>query len=311
MFHNPHLGNVSSLSHYVSNINAFPTLGKDEEYMLAKEWKEAGNAEAMDKIIKSHLKLVWKIARGYRGYGLPVEDLIAEGAIGVMQAVRNFDPERGFRFSTYAQWWIKASIQDYIMRSWSLVKISTQKTHKKLFFGLNRLKAALGFADKRILSPEEVRQVSEKMNVPTEQIIEMERRLSASDFSLNAPRSEEENGDEWQDWVEDTTENQETTTLHQQELDYRRNLLVCAIKHLTPREYKVLSMRRLAEEPLTLGEVAQRVNLSRERVRQIENAAFTKLQRTIRNLSQENPRTLVMCLIGVSLSDIWAVVDPS
>jgi RNA polymerase sigma-32 factor len=299
------------LSCHVAGVNAFPILEKDEEYVLAKQWKEDGNPQAVDKIVKSHLRLVLKIAHGYRGYGLPIEDLIAEGAVGVMQAVRNFDPERGFRFSTYARWWIKASMQEYIVRSWSLVKIGTQKTQRKLFFGLNRLKSALGIADKHSLSSEDVRQISEKMEVPTEHVLDMEQRLAGRDFSLNTPLSSEQKGNEWQELVEDTADNQEETVLHQQELRYRQDLLIRAIKHLTPREYNVLSLRRLSETPHTLEDIAQQIGLSRERVRQVEHAAFIKLQRIIRKLSKNNSRTLELCLIGVSLPNIWTAVENS
>jgi RNA polymerase sigma-32 factor len=310
MFRQPHLGRPLGVSNYVSGINTFPVLEKDEEYILTKQWKESGNSQAIDRIVKSHLRLVVKIAHGYRGYGLPTEDLIAEGTIGIMQAAQNFDPERGFRFSTYARLWIKASIQEYVMRSWSLVKMNTRKTHRKLFFGLNRLKTMLGLADGRNLSQEEVRQISEKMEVPEEHVIEVNQRLSGADFSLNSPLSED-NGVTWQDWVEDDSDNQETIVLGQQELRYRRDLLVRAIKHLTPREYEVLSLRRLSENSCSLEEVARQVGFSRERVRQIEKSAFMKLQTIVRQLSKSNPRALETCLIGAVLSEVWLAVKHS
>jgi RNA polymerase sigma-32 factor len=287
---------ASTLSSHLSHLNDFPILEKDEEYRLACEWQETGHSKAIDRLVKSHLRLVWKMARGYRGYGLSLEDLVAEGTIGVMQAAQRFDPQRGFRFSTYAQWWIKASMQDYIMRSWSLVKVSTQKTHRKIFFSLNRIKAALGLKNKQTLSEEETRQVAEKMEVPITHLREVEQRLSAMDFSLNATRSEE--GDEWQDYVEDTTETPETVILEKQEGRYRHDLLHQAIKHLTPKEYKVLHLRRLSDPPLTFDVIAKKMHLSREGVRQIEQRAFQKLQRTMKALHQQKPHTVMAFLIG-------------
>ncbi|MDR2412499.1 MAG: RNA polymerase factor sigma-32 [Holosporales bacterium] len=286
---------TSTLSPCLSHLNDFPILDKDEEYRLACEWQKTGHSEAIDRLVKSHLRLVWKMARGYRGYGLSLEDLVAEGTIGVMQAAQRFDPQRGFRFSTYAQWWIKASMQDYIMRSWSLVKVSTQKTHRKIFFNLNRIKATLGFKGRQTLSEEETRQVAEKMEVPITHLREMEQRLSATDFSLNATRSED--GDEWQDYVEDAAKTPETTILEEQEGRYRHDLLRQAIKHLTPKEYKVLHMRRLSDPPLTFDAIAKKMHLSRERVRQIEQRAFQKLQRTMKTLHQKKPHATMVFLI--------------
>ncbi|MDR1266963.1 MAG: RNA polymerase factor sigma-32 [Holosporales bacterium] len=291
-----------TVSAHLSALHDFPPLEKEEEYRLAKEWQETGRRESIDRIVKSHLRLVRKIAHGYRGYGLLLEDLIAEGSIGILQAASRFDPERGFRFSTYAQWWIKASMQDYILRSWSLVKFNTRATYKKLFFSLNRVKTSLDLAGQRRLSDADLDRVAREMEVPSAHLREVEQRLSAADFSLNTPYSTESEAGEWQDYMEDPSENPEEVTLNEQEQRYRHALLTRALKCLTPREYKILHLRRLSETPLSLESIAQQIGLSRERVRQIEQSAFRKLQRAVRESGRDQPRTSVLSFFATLVS---------
>jgi RNA polymerase sigma-32 factor len=266
-----------SLARYLREIRKFPMLGQEEEYMLAKRWREHGDPEAAQKLVTSHLRLVAKIAMGYRGYGLPLADLIAEGNLGMMQAVKRYDPERGFRLATYAMWWIRASIQEYILHSWSLVKIGTTAAQKKLFFNLRRIKGRLQAIDEGDLSPENVKRIATELAVPESDVIDMNRRLAAADNSLNAP-VRAEGGGEWQDWLVDEDNNQEQTLGEMEELGLRRDLLTRAMSRLSARERDILTERRLREEPATLEDLAQRYGVSRERVRQIEVRAFEKLQ---------------------------------
>jgi len=270
-----------SLSRYLQEIRKFPMLEQEEEYMLAKRWTEHGDAEAAHKLVTSHLRLVAKIAMGYRGYGLPVGELIAEGNVGMMQAVKRFDPERGFRLATYAMWWIRAAIQEYILRSWSLVKIGTTAAQKKLFFNLRKIKGQIQAIEEGDLAPEQVTLIADRLNVPEQDVISMNRRLAAPDNSLNAPVRLDGDG-EWQDWLVDETPDQESELAEREELDARRALLARAMKQLNERERKILSERRLKDEPTTLEDLSQEYGISRERVRQIEVRAFEKLQRAIK-----------------------------
>jgi RNA polymerase sigma-32 factor len=258
-------------------------LAPEEEYMLAKRWREHADPEAAHRLVTSHLRLVAKIAMGYRGYGLPVSELISEGNVGMMQAVKRFDPDRGFRLATYAMWWIRASIQEYILHSWSLVKMGTTAAQKKLFFNLRKLKGQLQAIDDGDLSPEHVSKIATELGVPEVDVVNMNRRLAAPDHSLNAPlRSDGEGEGEWQDWLVDDEPDQETDLGERQELGLRRDLLQKAMSHLTDRERDILAERRLRDEPVTLEDLSQRYGISRERVRQIEVRAFEKLQRAIR-----------------------------
>ena len=249
--------------------------------MLAKRWREHGDAEAAHKLVTSHLRLVAKIASGYRGYGLPMGELVSEGNVGMMQAVKRFDPDRGFRLATYAMWWIRASIQEYILHSWSLVKIGTTAAQKKLFFNLRRIKGEIKAIEEGDLHPENVSEIATRLNVSEDDVVQMNRRMAAPDNSLNAPLRADSDG-EWMDWLVDETESQETVLAESQELDRRRALLSSAMERLNPREKRILSMRRLAETPLTLEELSQEFGVSRERVRQIEVRAFEKIQKTMR-----------------------------
>ncbi len=275
------------LARYLRDIRKFPMLAQEEEYMLAKRWREHGDPEAAQRLVTSHLRLVAKIAMGYRGYGLPLADLIAEGNLGMMQAVKRYDPERGFRLATYAMWWIRASIQEYILHSWSLVKLGTTAAQKKLFFNLRRIKGRIQAIDDGDLSPENLKLIATELNVPESDVIDMNRRLAGPDHSLNAPiRADSESG-EWQDWLEDDTEDQEATLGEMEELGLRRDLLNSAMSHLTPRERDILQERRLKDEPTTLEDLAQKYGVSRERVRQIEVRAFDKLQAQMKTAAQE------------------------
>jgi RNA polymerase sigma-32 factor len=276
----PSLTPEGSLTRYLQEIRKFPMLEAEEEYMLAKAWREHDDTESAHKLVTSHLRLVAKIAMGYRGYGLPVGELIAEGNIGMMQAVKRFEPERGFRLATYAMWWIRAAIQEYILRSWSLVKMGTTAAQKKLFFNLRKVKGQIQAIEEGDMTPEHVRQVAEKLSVSEEEVISMNRRLSAMDHSLNAPMRIEGDG-EWQDWLEDESPDQETIYAEHEELDTRRKLLLGAMKDLNDRERHILTERRLRDEPLTLEELSQQYNISRERVRQIEVRAFEKIQKAM------------------------------
>lgn len=279
----PALKGEGNLAFYLREIRKFPMLEANEEYMLAKSWKEHGDLEAAHKLVTSHLRLVAKIAMGYRGYGLPLADLIAEGNVGMMQAVKRFDPERGFRLATYAMWWIRAAIQEYILHSWSLVKIGTTAAQKKLFFNLRRLKGEMKAIDDGDLSAEQVKQISERLNVPEDDVVNMNRRLLGADQSLNAPINREGEGDgEWQDWLVDPVETADQRMGAKQEMDNRHRLLTKAIEGLNAREREIIMQRRLTDNPVTLEDLSQRYGISRERVRQIEVRAFEKLQKNIK-----------------------------
>jgi RNA polymerase sigma-32 factor len=282
----PILNGESGLSRYLAEIRKFPMLEPQQEYMLAKRWREHDDRDAAHHLVTSHLRLVAKIAMGYRGYGLPLAELISEGNVGLMQAVKRFEPDRGFRLATYAMWWIRAAIQEYILHSWSLVKIGTTAAQKKLFFNLRRLKGQLQAIDEGDLSPENVAKIATELDVPEDDVVQMNRRLASPDHSLNAPVREEGEG-EWQDWLEDESESQETLLAEKEELSGRRHLLESALKALTPRERRILVERRLQDEPTTLEDLSQNYGISRERVRQIEVRAFEKLQKTMKNLAIE------------------------
>ena len=275
-----------NLQRYLQQIRKFPMLEKNEEYMLAKRWLEHEDTSAAEKMVTSHLRLVAKIAMGYRGYGLPINELISEGNVGLMQAVKRFDPERGFRLATYAMWWIRAAIQEYILHSWSLVKMGTTAAQKKLFFNLRKLKGKLEALEEGDLHPEHVTKIATELSVPEQDVVSMNRRLSAPDHSLNAPVRIDGDG-EWQDWLEDESDNQEVMIAEAQELDKRKALLRDAMGVLNERERHILTERRLKEESSTLEELSQQYGISRERVRQIEVRAFEKLQKAIRNAALE------------------------
>ena len=275
-----------NLTRYLQEIRKFPLLEPDEEYMLAKRWREHGDVEAAHRLVTSHLRLVAKIAMGYRGYGLPVAELISEGNVGKMQAVKRFEPERGFRLATYAMWWIRAAIQEYILHSWSLVKMGTTAAQKKLFFNLRKLKNKLQAVDEGGLTPENVTKIATALHVPEQDVVSMDQRLASPDHSLNAPLRAESEG-EWQDWLVDDTDDQETRLADREELSNRRDLLAEAMKGLNKRERHILTERRLREEPRTLEELSQEYGISRERVRQIEVRAFEKLQKAMRNKAIE------------------------
>ena len=275
------------LSRYLTEIRKFPMLGKDEEFMLAKRWKEHEDPEAAHRMVTSHLRLVAKIAMGYRGYGLPIGEVISEGNVGLMQAVKKFEPDKGFRLATYAMWWIRASIQEYILRSWSLVKMGTTAAQKKLFFNLRKAKSEISALEEGDLHPDQVRLIATKLGVLDEEVISMNRRLSGPDASLNAPlRSDSEN--EWQDWLEDKDAvSQETQLAESEEKAIRMSLLEEAMTELTDRERHILTERRLRDDPTTLEELASQYGVSRERVRQIEVRAFEKLQKAMRAAATE------------------------
>ncbi len=275
-----------NLQRYLQQIRKFPMLEKNEEYMLAKRWLEHEDTSAAEKMVTSHLRLVAKIAMGYRGYGLPINELISEGNVGLMQAVKRFDPERGFRLATYAMWWIRAAIQEYILHSWSLVKMGTTAAQKKLFFNLRKLKGKLEALEEGDLHPEHVTKIATELSVPEQDVVSMNRRLSAPDHSLNAPVRIDGDG-EWQDWLEDESDNQEVMIAEAQELDKRKALLRDAMGVLNERERHILTERRLKEESSTLEELSQQYGISRERVRQIEVRAFEKLQKAMRNAAAE------------------------
>jgi RNA polymerase sigma-32 factor len=271
-----------NLTRYLQEIRKFPMLGADEEYVLAKRWREHNDTDAAHKLVTSHLRLVAKIAMGYRGYGLPIGELISEGNVGMMQAVKRFDPDRGFRLATYAMWWIRASIQEYILHSWSLVKMGTTAAQKKLFFNLRKIKGQMQAIDDGDLKPEQVKKIAHRLGVPEDEVVNMNRRLTAPDQSLNAPtRTDAES--EWQDWLVDETPNQEARFSESQELEQRRALLTDAMRTLSERERHILTQRRLIEEPKTLEDLSDEYKISRERVRQIEVRAFEKLQRAMKN----------------------------
>ena len=277
----PSLSGEGSLTRYLQEIRKFPMLEPEEEYMLAKRWKEHEDSEAAHRLVTSHLRLVAKIAIGYRGYGLPLSELISEGNVGMMQAVKRFDADRGFRLATYAMWWIRAAIQEYILHSWSLVKMGTTAAQKKLFFNLRKLKGQLQAVEDGDLSPENLKKIATELDVPEADVISMNRRLASPDHSLNAPLRSDSEG-EWQDWLVDETESQEIKLGERQELGLRRDLLEKAMTHLNERERHILGERRLKDNPTTLEDLSQQYGISRERVRQIEVRAFEKLQKAMR-----------------------------
>ena len=275
------------LSRYLAEVRKFPMLGKEEEFMLAKRWREHEDLDSARQLVNSHLRLVAKIAMGYRGYGLPIEEVISEGNVGLMQAVKKFEPDKGFRLATYAMWWIRASIQEYILRSWSLVKMGTTAAQKKLFFNLRKAKSEISALDEGDLHPDQVRQIATKLGVLDEEVVSMNRRLAGPDASLNAPlRADSEN--EWQDWLaDDEAVSQETQLAEDEERSLRMGLLEEAMTELTDRERHILTERRLKDEPTTLEELASQYGVSRERVRQIEVRAFEKLQKAMRAAAEE------------------------
>jgi RNA polymerase sigma-32 factor len=273
----PALSNEGGLSAYLEQIKKFPMLAAEEEYILAKNWKTTGNVKAAEKLVTSHLRLVAKIAMGYRGYGLPVNEMISEGNVGLMHAVKKFEPEKGFRLATYAMWWIRASIQEYILRSWSLVKIGTTTAQKKLFFNLRKIKNQIAPQSEGDLRPEHVDEIANKLDVSEKEVISMNRRLSGKEFSLNAQVGED--GDEWQDWLVDKELDHDLKFAHQEEMEQRKDLLKNSIKILNDREREILHSRRLSDEPTTLEDLSKKYKISRERIRQIENKAFEKIQK--------------------------------
>ena len=277
----PVLSSEGGLSVYLNQIKKFPMLDAEEEYMLAKNWKSTGNVKSAEKLVTSHLRLVAKIAMGYKGYGLPLNEIISEGNVGLMQAVKKFEPEKGFRLATYAMWWIRASIQEYVLRSWSLVKIGTTSAQKKLFFNLKKLKNQIAPRSEGDLKDEHVKDIANRLNVAEDEVISMNRRLSGKEQSLNAPIGED--GDEWQDWVIDNQMDHELKFAQKEEMDQRKDLLQDSIKILNDRERKILYARRLNDEPETLELLSKRFKISRERIRQIENKAFEKLQKHMLN----------------------------
>ncbi len=277
----------ASLSNYLTQIKKFPMLSEEEEYMLAKSWKDRGDLKSAQKLVTSHLRLVAKMAMGYRGYGLPISDLVSEGSVGLMQAVKKFDPEKGFRLATYAMWWIKASMQEYILRSWSLVKMGTTTAQKKLFFNLKKLKNQLSANTEGELNPEHVDIISKKLNVKKEEVVSMNRRLLGKEKSLNDP-IKDGNGSEMQDWIVDNNTNQEISLSNNQELVERKNLMNISMSVLNTREKEILKARRLSENVATLDDLSKKFKVSRERVRQIETKAFEKLQKAMLNAAKLN-----------------------
>ena len=271
---------IGGLSIYLAQIKKFPMLDAEEEYMLAKNWRESGNLKSAHKLVTSHLRLVAKIAMGYRGYGLPVNELISEGNIGLMQAVKKFDPEKGFRLATYAMWWIKASIQEYVLKSWSLVKMGTTTAQKKLFFNLKKLKNKIAPEQEGDLRPEHVQEISRRLNVNSKEVVNMNRRLMGHEKSLNDPIKAGET-DEWQDWLVDDTLDQELIVSQKQEYDDKKDLLYDSIKILNDREKEIIEARRLSENPKTLEVLSKKYKISRERIRLIETKAFEKLQKSM------------------------------
>ncbi len=281
----PILSSEGNLAIYLQEIKKFPMLSAEEEYMLAKRFKEHGDTEAAHKLVTSHLRLVAKIAMGYRGYGLPVTDLISEGNVGIMQAVKKFDPERGFRLATYAMWWIRAQIQEYVLHSWSLVKIGTTAAQKKLFFNLKKLKNQLSSIDSGNLSPENAREIAARLNVKEAEVLDMDNRLFSGDQSLNVNVGEE--GDaEWQDMLVDSNETQDNIVANNDELAFRKKIFVQALEILNEREIEIIKSRKLRDKPVKLEELSKKFNISRERVRQIEEKAFEKLQKQVSNITQ-------------------------
>ncbi len=288
----PALYGEGGLARYLAEIRKFPLLEPEEEYMLAKRWREHEDPEAARKLVTSHLRLVAKIAMGYRGYGLPLAEVVAEGNVGLMQAVKRFEPDKGFRLATYAMWWIRAAIQEYILRSWSLVKMGTTAAQKKLFFNLRKAKSKINAIEEGDLTPEHTKEIARQLAVSEEEVTNMNRRLTAPDSSLNAPlRSDSES--EWQDWLADDTLDQESRLAEREELGERHELLAHALGELSERERAIIEARRLQDEPVTLEDLSQRYGISRERVRQIEVRAFEKLQAAMKKaLSEKRSGTI-------------------
>ena len=276
---------VGGLSIYLAQIKKFPMLDAEEEYMLAKNWRENGNLQSAHKLVTSHLRLVAKIAMGYRGYGLPVNELISEGNLGLMQAVKKFDPEKGFRLATYAMWWIKAAIQEYVLRSWSLVKMGTTTAQKKLFFNLKKIKSQIAVGQEGDLRDEQFKEISKRLDVESHEVVNMNRRMMGQEKSLNDPIKSGET-DEWQDWLVDDSLDQELIISQKQEYDDKKELLNSAMKILNEREKEIIIARRLSEEPQTLEDLSKKYKISRERIRQIETKAFEKLQKSMINASK-------------------------
>jgi RNA polymerase sigma-32 factor len=276
---------VGGLSIYLAQIKKFPMLDAEEEYMLAKNWRENGNLQSAHKLVTSHLRLVAKIAMGYRGYGLPVNELISEGNLGLMQAVKKFDPEKGFRLATYAMWWIKAAIQEYVLKSWSLVKMGTTTAQKKLFFNLKKIKNQIAAGQEGDLRDDQVKEISKRLDVESYEVINMNRRMMGREKSLNDPIKSGET-DEWQDWLVDDSLDQELIVSQKQEYDDKKELLNSAMKILNEREKEIITARRLSEEPQTLEDLSKKYKISRERIRQIETKAFEKLQKSMINASK-------------------------
>ena len=283
----PSISIDGGLSNYLTQIKKFPMLSPEEEYMLAKRWKKRGDLKSAQKLITSHLRLVAKIAMGYRGYGLPVNEMISEGNIGLMQAVKKFEPEKGFKLATYAIWWIKASIQEYILRSWSLVKIGTTSAQKKLFFNLKKIKNQLSINNNNDLKKEHIEEISKRLNVKKEEVVSMNRRLSGKEKSLNDP-VKDESGTQWQDWLVDNNIDQELALSKKQEFTQRKNLMNDAMNILNDRERKILIARKLSDESSTLEDLSKKYKVSRERIRQIETKAFEKLKKAILTAAKPN-----------------------
>ena len=281
----PTLTSEGGLSIYLAQIKKFPILDAEEEYMLAKNWRERGNLKSAHKLVTSHLRLVAKIAMGYRGYGLPVNELISEGNIGLMQAVKKFDPEKGFRLATYAMWWIKAAIQEYVLRSWSLVKMGTTSAQKKLFFNLKKIKKQIAPHEEGDLKKEQVQEISDRLGVKSEEVVNMNRRMMGQEKSLNEPIKSGEKG-EWQDWIASEDLDQELFVSQKQELEEKKSLLHQSIKILNDREREIIEDRKLSSDPKTLEELSKKYKISRERIRQIETRAFEKLQKAMLNASK-------------------------
>ncbi len=284
----PAIAIEGSLSRYLTQIKKFPMLTSEEEYMLAKSWRERGDLKSAQKLVTSHLRLVAKIAMGYRGYGLPVSELVSEGNIGLMQAVKKFDPEKGFRLATYAMWWIKSSMQEYILRSWSMVKMGTTTAQKKLFFNLKKIKNQISASSTGDLNPEHVEIISKRLNVKKEEVVSMNRRLHGKEKSLNDPIKDDEGGAEWQDWIVDENLDQELKLAQTQEFDQRKKLMNESIGILNQREKEILIARRLSEDSATLEDLSKKYKISRERIRQIESKAFEKLQKAMLNTAKSN-----------------------
>jgi RNA polymerase sigma-32 factor len=278
----PSISADSGLSRYLDEIRRFPMLEPDEEFMLAKQWREHGDRDAAQRLVTSHLRLVAKIAMGYRGYGLPIGEVISEGNVGLMQAVKRFEPDKGFRLATYAMWWIRAAIQEYILRSWSLVKMGTTANQKKLFFNLRKAKSQISALDEGDLRPDQVETIARRLGVTKDDVVSMNRRLSG-DASLNSPLRDDQESSEWQDWLVDDSASQETILADSEELDNRRGALRDAMSVLNDRERRIFQARRLSEDPITLEQLSEEFGVSRERVRQIEVRAFEKVQKSVQD----------------------------